>query len=131
MPSSLSSHDPIGLTPMPTRTLAPNPSYTDFQKLMDVLAVGETPAVDYLASEVDSVVVRASMESAGPARQTIQAAADEPEELSASGGLGCAQLAMWVNQLASKRRGWNKTLFWWRLFGASQPLRPAPQWSLG
>jgi hypothetical protein len=82
------------------------------KKLIDVLAVGETPAVVYPASEVDSVVVRASMESAGLARHTIQAAADEPEELSASDGLGCARLAMWVNQSCRKRRGWNKTLFW-------------------
>ena len=72
---------------------------------MDVLAVGESPAVVYPASEADSVVVRASMESAGPSRQTIQAAADEPEELSASDGLGCARLAMWVNQSRRKRRG--------------------------
>lgn len=50
------------------------------KKLTDVLAVGESPAVIYAASEVDSVVVRVSMESAGPSRQTIQAAADEPEE---------------------------------------------------
>jgi hypothetical protein len=74
-----------------------------------VLAVGESPAVVYPASEVDSVVdsvvVRASMESAGPSRQTIQAAAGEPEELSASDSLGCARLAMWVNQSRRKRRG--------------------------
>jgi hypothetical protein len=38
------------------------------------LAVRETPAADYPASELDFVVVRASRESAGPARQTIQAA---------------------------------------------------------
>ena len=82
------------------------------KKLIDVLAVGESPAVVYPASEVDAVVVRASMESAGPARQTIQAAAQEPEELSASDGLGCARLAMWVNQSRRKRRGWNKTFFW-------------------
>lgn len=86
----------------------PNPLYGlphKGKKLIDVLAVGETPAVVYPASEVDSVVVRASMESAGPARQTIQAAGKLPEELSASEGLGCARLAMWVNQSRRKRRG--------------------------
>jgi hypothetical protein len=62
------------------------------KKLIDGVAVGESPAVVNPASEVDSVVVRARMESAGPARQTIQAAAGEPEELSASDGLGCARL---------------------------------------
>jgi len=55
-------------------------------------------------------VVRASMESAGPARQSIQAAGKLPEELSASDGLGSARLAMWVNQSRRKRRGGNKNL---------------------
>ena len=81
------------------------------KKLIDVLAVGESHAVDYPASWVDSVVVRASMESAGPARQSLQAAAREPEELSASDGLGCARLAMWVNQSRRKRRGWKSNSF--------------------
>ncbi len=53
-----------------------------------MLAVGEAPAVVYPASEVDSVVVRADMESATPKRQSLQAAANEPEELSASVGVG-------------------------------------------
>jgi len=75
------------------------------KKLIDVLAVGESPAVVYPASEVDSVVVRASMESAGPARQSLQTAGKLPEELSASDGLGCTRLAMWVNQSRRKRRG--------------------------
>ena len=38
------------------------------------------------------------------------AAADESEELSASDGLGCDRLAMWVNQSRRKRRGGNKNL---------------------
>jgi transposase len=46
--------------------------------------------------EAISRVLGASMESARPSRQTIQAAAKEPEELSASDSLGCARLAMWV-----------------------------------
>ncbi|HMS07787.1 MAG TPA: hypothetical protein PKD73_18785, partial [Burkholderiaceae bacterium] len=58
------------------------------KKLTDMLAVGEAPAVVYPASEVDSVVVRADMESATPKRQSLQAAANEPEELSASVGVG-------------------------------------------
>lgn len=45
------------------------------------------------------------MKSVGPARQTIQAAADEPKELSASDGLGSARLAKWVNQSRRKLRG--------------------------
>lgn len=81
------------------------------KKLINGVAVGESPAVVYPASEVDSVVVRASMESAGASRQIIQAAGKLPEELSASDALGCARLAMWVNQSRRKRRGWNKTLF--------------------
>ena len=51
---------------------------------------------------------RADMESASPRRHTLQAAGKLPEELSASDGLGCARLAMWVNQSRRKRRGWNK-----------------------
>ncbi len=53
-----------------------------------MLAVGEAPAVAYPASEVDSVVVRADMESATLKRQSLQAAANGPEELSASVGVG-------------------------------------------
>jgi hypothetical protein len=44
------------------------------------------------------------MESASPLRQSIQAAAVEPEELSASCGLGGTRLAMMVDQLESKGR---------------------------
>ncbi|MBX3110361.1 MAG: hypothetical protein KF743_14370, partial [Fimbriimonadaceae bacterium] len=58
------------------------------KKLTDSLAVGDAPAVVYPASEVDSVVVRADMESASPMRHTLQAAVSEPEELSASVGVG-------------------------------------------
>ena len=50
-------------------------------------------------------MVRASMESAGPERQSLQTAGKLPEELSASDGLGCTRLAMWVNQSRRKRRG--------------------------
>lgn len=58
------------------------------------------------------MVTRASMESVGRSRQTIQTAAGEPEELMASEGLGCAQLAMLVNQSCRKRLGWSKAFFW-------------------
>jgi hypothetical protein len=53
-----------------------------------MLAVGKAPAVDYPASDVDSVVVRADMESASLMRQSLQAAGKLPEELSASVGVG-------------------------------------------
>ena len=53
-----------------------------------MLAVGEAPAVVYPASKVDSVVVRADMDSASPVRQSLQAAGKLPEELSASIGVG-------------------------------------------
>ena len=46
---------------------------------------------------------RADMESASPLRQSIQAAAGEPEELSASCGVGGTRLAMMVDQ--SRRKG--------------------------
>jgi hypothetical protein len=52
------------------------------------LAVGDAPAVVYPASEVDSVVVRADMESASPMRQSLRTAGKLPEELSASVGVG-------------------------------------------
>ncbi len=68
------------------------------KKLIDVLALREAPAVVYPASKVDSVVVRADMESASPKRHTLQAAANEPEELSASIGVGGTRLAMMVDQ---------------------------------
>jgi hypothetical protein len=46
----------------------PNPSYMDSphkrKRLINSLAFGEIPAVVYPASKVDSVVVRADMESA-------------------------------------------------------------------
>lgn len=64
-------------------SVAPNPSYMAShkgKKLIDVLAAGETPAVVYPVSVVDSVLIHAGMESAGPSRQSIQAAAGEPEE---------------------------------------------------
>ena len=44
---------------------------------------GKKPAAVYPASVVDSVVVRADMESASPHRHTLQAAGKLPEELSA------------------------------------------------
>ena len=74
--------------------------------------LGNRLLLKYPASKVDSVVVRASMESAGPSRQSVQAAGKLPEELSASDGLGCARLAMWVNQSRRKRRGWKQNSFW-------------------
>ena len=58
------------------------------KRLIDILAVGDAPAVVYPASVVGSVVARADMESASPMRQSLQTAADEPEELSASIGVG-------------------------------------------
>lgn len=58
------------------------------KELTDSLAVGDALAVVYPAPEVDSVVVRSDMESASPKRQSLQAAANEPEELSASVGVG-------------------------------------------
>ena len=53
------------------------------KKLIDVLAVGEPPAVVYPASKLDSVVIRASMESAGPARQSLQVAGNPLQGFSA------------------------------------------------
>ena len=57
---------------------------------------------------------RADMESASPLRQSIQAAAEpkfvEPEELSASCGVGGTRLAMMVDQLESKGRWGNVKL---------------------
>lgn len=53
-----------------------------------MLAVGDAPAVVYPASEVDSLLVRADMESASLSRQSLQAAANESEELSASNSVG-------------------------------------------
>jgi hypothetical protein len=58
------------------------------KRQIDVLAMWEAPAVVYPASDVDSVVVRADMESASPMRQSLQAAGKLPEELSASVGVG-------------------------------------------
>ncbi|WP_218017564.1 hypothetical protein, partial [Polaromonas jejuensis] len=58
------------------------------KKLTDSLAVGDAPAVVYPASKVDSDVVRADMESASPARQSLRAAGKLPELLSASVGAG-------------------------------------------
>lgn len=69
-----------------------NTSYMDFphngKRLTDSLAVGEAPAVVYPASIVDSVVVRADMESASLLRQSLRAAGKLPEVLSASSGVG-------------------------------------------
>ena len=64
-----------------------------------MLAVGESPAVVYPASEVDSGVVRADMESASPMRQSLQAAGMLPEELSASVGAGRTLVAMMVDRV--------------------------------
>ena len=50
---------------------------------------------------------RADMESAGPARQSLQAAGKLPDVLSASVGLGWARLAMMVDQSRRKRRWGN------------------------
>ena len=58
------------------------------KKLTDSLAVGDAPAVVYPASKVDSVVVRADMESASPMRQSIRTAGKLPEVLSASISVG-------------------------------------------
>ena len=69
-----------------------NPLYMDSppngKRLIDILAVGDALAVVYPASVVGSVVARADMESASPMRQSLRTAADEPEELSASVGVG-------------------------------------------
>lgn len=78
-------------------TLACQPPRQRFSST-DVLAVGESPAVVYPASIVDSVVVPASMESAGPMRQTMQEAVGKPQELSVSNSLGCIRLTIWGNQ---------------------------------
>ena len=53
------------------------------KSLIDWGPRGKKPAVVYPASVVDSVVVRADMESASPRRHTLQAAGKLPEELSA------------------------------------------------
>lgn len=58
------------------------------KKLTDSLAVLEASAVVYSASVVGSYLSRADMESASPMRQSLQAAVNEPEELSASVGVG-------------------------------------------
>ena len=69
--------------------MPPNPSLPHKRKrLIDILAFGDAPAVVYPASEVDSGVVRADMESASPVRQSLQAAGKLPEGLSASIGVG-------------------------------------------
>ncbi len=49
---------------------------------------GKCLLLKYPASQVDSVVVRADMESALPMRQSLQAAGKLAEELSASIGVG-------------------------------------------
>ena len=60
--------------------------------------MGKAPAVVYPASVVDSVVVRADMESASPLRHTVQAADEqvfiEPEELSACRGVTQTEAAL-------------------------------------
>src|SRR6185369_1207008 len=58
------------------------------KRLTDSFGLREAPAVVYPASVVGSGAARADMESASPMRQSIQAAAGEPEELSASVGAG-------------------------------------------
>lgn len=64
----------------------------------------EEPAVVYPASEVDSVMVRADMESASPLRQSLRAAGIQlPGELSASNGMGVSLGAMTGDQ--SLRKG--------------------------
>ena len=56
--------------------------------IFDSLAAWEASAVVYPASEVDSGVVRADMESASPMCQSLRAAGKLPEELSASVSVG-------------------------------------------
>ena len=58
------------------------------KKLIDILALWDAPAVVYPASDVGSDVARADMESASPKRQSLRTAAKEPQELSASVGVG-------------------------------------------
>ncbi len=58
------------------------------KRLTDSLAVWVTPAVVYPASKVDSVVVRADMESASLMRQSLQAAGKLPQGLLASVSVG-------------------------------------------
>jgi hypothetical protein len=66
----------------------------------------EKPAVVYPASVVDSVVVRADMESASPRRQSLQAAGVQlPEELSATCGVGASLGAMMGDQ-SLRKGGW-------------------------
>jgi len=68
----------------------------------------EKPAVVYPASEVDSVVVRADMESASLQRQSMQTAGVMlPEMLSASSGVGASQCAMMGDQ-SLRKGGWVK-----------------------
>ena len=69
--------------PNPTSGTPPNG-----KKLNDSWVVGDAPAVVYLASVVGSVMASADMESASPMRQSLRTAADEPEELSSSVGVG-------------------------------------------
>ncbi|MFN3495090.1 MAG: hypothetical protein ACK40L_11335, partial [Hydrogenophaga sp.] len=49
------------------------------RKMAEVLAIGEMPAVACPAPQMDSAVVRARMESAGAARQTMQAPSEASE----------------------------------------------------
>ena len=65
----------------------------------------DKPAVVYPASDVDSVVVRADMESASPLRQSLQAAGKLPVELSASNGVGVSRCAMMGDQ-SLRKGGW-------------------------
>ena len=67
----------------------------------------DKPAVVYPASDVDSVVVRADMESASPVRQSLQAAGRLPEKLSASNGVGVCRCAMMGDQ-SLRKGGWVK-----------------------
>lgn len=73
------------------------------KKLIDGMAVGESPAVAHPASDWDPVVVRACMEYAEASRQTMQAAGKLLEELLASSGEGGTQLEM-IGRHAIHRR---------------------------
>jgi len=64
----------------------------------------EKPAVVYPASNVDSLMVRADMESAASLRQSLRTASVRlPDELSASSDVGVSLVAMMGDQ--SLRKG--------------------------
>jgi hypothetical protein len=68
----------------------------------------EKPAVVYPASNVDSLLFRADMDSAASLRQSLQAASVVlPDELSASSDVGISLVAMMGDQ-SLRKGGWVK-----------------------